>query len=130
MIENSPLFELLKFLAAQIPEMSAMLLGMLIAVAKWREYPRPSLLAFLGFGLLLFVSIGGMFLVIWAPRAAADAIDHQFFVLIVWTVRSLLLAGAYLLLIFAIYTARRPVPVPPRAVTPPGQVREAIVPGP
>ena len=104
-------FELFKILAEQIPEMAVSFLGMLIAVAKWRQYPRPALLAFLGFGLLLVGSIGSVVVEIWVLRYFN--FNEEIFFLIAWTGRSVLFAVAYVLLICAIFAARKPrAPLP------------------
>src|SRR5205809_759496 len=105
------LYELFKFLAAQIPEMATMFLGILIALVKWRQYPRPALFAFLGFGILLFVSIVSMVLVIWVPRYFN--LNAEIFVVIIWGCRSVLLALAYVLLLCAIFSGRKPVVLVP-----------------
>jgi len=112
-------YEILKTLAAQIPEMAAAFLGIVFSLAKWRKYPRPALLSFLGFGLLLVVNIIFEVVQILVLRGvlfdlSLIAGNGELFFLSVWAVRSFLVAGAYLLLIFAIDAARRPqAPLPP-----------------
>jgi len=44
---DSEYYMVLKLLAMQIPEMAAMLLGMVFALAYWGRYPRPAFLSFL-----------------------------------------------------------------------------------
>jgi hypothetical protein len=110
---DSEFYVLLKFLAMQIPEMAAMLLGMVLALGNWGRYPRPAFLSFLGFGLLLAVTILFWVVLILLPRHLGLFAGNQVLDIGVTIVRSLLCAGAYLLLIFAIYAARKPrVPFP------------------
>lgn len=105
--------DLFRFLAAQIPEMAAMFLGMLLSLANAKRYPRPALLGFLGFALLLVVSIGSMIVVIYVPRHLPN-LDSELFIVVAWGGRSVLFAVAYVLLISAIYAARKPrLPMPP-----------------
>jgi hypothetical protein len=109
---DSEYYMVLKLLAMQIPEMAAMLLGMVFALANWGRYPRPAFLSFLGFGLLLAVTIVFWVVVILLARDFGF-FQNQFLQIGVAIVRSLLCAGAYLLLIFAIYAARKPrAPLP------------------
>ena len=111
---NSVYYDLIKLLAAQIPEMAALLLGMICALARWGSYPRPALLSFLGFGLLMVASVLPISFMILGPRSILFefplflAGDPMLYQTGVWAVRSFLCAGAYLLLIFAIYAARNP----------------------
>lgn len=104
--------ELFRFLGAQIPEMVALFLGMLLAVAKWRRYPRPSLLAFLGFGTLLVASIGGISILLFGPTLLPNA-NQDVLLVVVWGLRSVLYATGFGLLLGAIYVARQPRRQPP-----------------
>jgi hypothetical protein len=105
------LLEFFKFLAAQIPEMAIMFLGAIVCAAYWPRYPRPALLGFLGFGLMLLVSIASIAAVIFLPPHLNH---HETWVLAIWTIRSFLFAIAYLLILAAIFRARRmPPPIPP-----------------
>jgi hypothetical protein len=111
---DSEYYVFFKFLAMQIPEMTAMLFGIVFALANWGRYPRSAFLSFLGFVLLLTVTILFWVVLILLPRDLGLFAGNQFLDIGVMIVRSLLCGGAYLLLIFAIYAARRPrPPMPP-----------------
>jgi hypothetical protein len=116
---DSAYYEALKILAGGIPEMAAMFLGMVVALAQWRRYPRPALLSFLAFGIMLVVTILMAFVTTLIPMGipiefAFFAGNEDLFFTVAGTVQSFLFAGTYLLLIFAIYAARKPrPPMPP-----------------
>lgn len=111
-MDNDMLFQLFRFLGAQIPEMVVLFLGMVLAVAKWRQHPRPSLLAFLGFGTLLVVSIGGISALIFVPVFFPNG-NHAHLMVGVWVGRSVLYATGFALLLGAIYVACHPRRLPP-----------------
>src|SRR2546430_17405889 len=48
-------FNIVSMLAVRIPEMTILLLGIMLSLAYWRRHPRPALLSFLGFALLLLL---------------------------------------------------------------------------
>ncbi len=112
MADDDVLFELFKYLAAQIPELTALFAGILICVAQWRKQPRRALLAFLGFGLLLLASVVPISILIVVPRLFGDFARAEFSV-IVWGCRALLCAIAYALLIAALFSGRKPLPPKP-----------------
>jgi len=105
----------LSWLAAQIPEMATLFLGMVLSLAQWRKLPRPALLSFLGFGLLLVVTILFHLVMFFLPIEQVLFVkQNDLFVTCALAVKSFLFAGAYMLLIFAIYAARKPrAPLPP-----------------
>src|SRR5438552_18136747 len=101
---NDDFLELVRMLAVRIPEMTILLLGIMLSLAYWRRHPRPALLSFLGFALLLLQILVSepiiFFMQIYNPP-----MDEMFF-LIVEAVRSFLAAGSYLLLLFACSVVR------------------------
>jgi hypothetical protein len=104
-----------RFMAVHIPEMVISFLGIVLSVANWRKHPRPALLSFLGFALMLGSTIAMSGFIFWYFLA-----DPKWDGEIAWLgsfgIRSLLNAGGYPLLIFAIYASRKPkAPVPPMA---------------
>ena len=110
--EEEVFFQVIKWLAVQIPTMAILLLGVVLAVANWSKYPRAALLSFLGFATSLGLIIAfGVFFFFWS--GLQFLFDSQILVLTVLGLRSFLAAGAYLLLIFAIYVERKPrAPMP------------------
>jgi hypothetical protein len=111
---NSDLLEMVKMLAVQIPEMVILLLGMIVALMNWSRYPRPALMSFFACGILLLLTVGTEAVDYLVPRHLNLGLDNDLFFLVVGGVRSFLAAGAFLLLIFAVYAGRRPrPPLPP-----------------
>jgi hypothetical protein len=59
--------------AAQVPYYVVWLVGIILCAARWQRHPTVSLLALLGFGLLLVQSLVGTFLFYWVVRQQSDA---------------------------------------------------------
>jgi hypothetical protein len=111
---DGELLEMVKMLAVQIPEMVILLLGMIVAIMNWSRYPRPALMSFFGCGILLLLTVATEAVYFLVPRHWGPGFDGELFFLAVGGARSLLAAGALLLLIFAVYAGRRPrPPLPP-----------------
>ena len=112
-------WEVAKLMATNIPEMAISFLGMVIAFASWSKLPRPALLSFLGFALVLGANIAFWAFFLWYYGIAETRLpwDGEMLSLGSQAARSLLTAGGYLLLIWAIYASRKPIaPVPPMAL--------------
>ena len=110
-LPNDDFLEIVKILAVRIPEMAILLLGIMLSLAYWRKYPGPALLSFLGFSMLLLQILTWEIILFLMQEYNPPLGDVFFF--IAEGVRSLITAGAYLLLIFAIHAGRRPVPPMP-----------------
>jgi hypothetical protein len=102
--------------AVHTAEMAVPFLGIILSLANWRKYPRPALLSFLGFALVLGTNIalvGFFVLYVYVIADIQPGWDGEITFLASHGVRSLLTGGGYLLLIFAIYAGRKPkAPVP------------------
>ena len=112
MSDTTGLMEILRSLASHVPAVLVCGAGVIVALFKWRQAPAASLLCLLGSGLLLFLGIAMP--IVWAllPRMVGS---HDFsFTRIVYSSLSILwgvlAAGAYALLILAVYTGRGNAP--------------------
>ena len=116
MNEHDDLFDFVTMLAFRTPEMIVLFLGMVVSVANWSKYPRPALLSFLGFGLLLVLVVASeIFFYFFLEKVFDIGLDFMFIENIAAGVRSIISAAAFGLLIFAIYAGRRsPAPGPTR----------------
>src|SRR5205814_4971820 len=106
-------WQLAKMMAAHSPEMVISFLGIVLSFASWNKYPRPALLSFLGFALVLGSNFAMGGILLWYLITNPG---WNIFWFVTFGVRSCLNAGGYLLLICAIYASRKPkAPVPPMA---------------
>lgn len=108
MSDMSGLMEILRSLASHVPAVLVCGAGVIIAIFKWRQAPSASLLCLLGSGLLLFLGIVMPIVYALIPRMMGS---HDYSVTrvvysslnVLW---GLLAAGAYALLILAVYAGR------------------------
>jgi hypothetical protein len=109
---DNDVFEVARMLAVRIPEMVFLLLGIMLSLRYWHRYPRPALLAFLGFALLLLQVLVGETMMFFM-EGHSPLLDEIWF-LTAEVVRSFLAGVGYLLLSFAPYAGRKqPPPLPP-----------------
>jgi hypothetical protein len=106
-------FDLCRILAPRIPEMATMLLGILLSMRYWKEYPRPAFLSFMGFCLQLATDL--LFSVFYwlNPYETFDfppTSDPYLIVAAFEAVRSSLSAIGLGLILAAIYSGRKPTP--------------------
>lgn len=103
--EDSLLVELLKQMTYYLPQFVAYLLGIVVAFAKWRRYPRPALLVVLGCGLLMLNDIG-QFALVYCIFSQTTNIS-AWLMTVIRVVHSAVLAGGIMLLVTAAFVARR-----------------------
>lgn len=97
---------------AQLPVFLALLAGIILALVRWRKHPRISLLALLGFGTLLLLSLVFTGLAAWLPgwliqRGLAAARLGRY-IAVLNGLRSLLAAVGWVFLIAAVFSGRGP----------------------
>ena len=102
----------LAVLAGGTPVYLALLTGIVLAIVKWREHPLASMLALIGLGLMLLLSIGGTLINVWLPisleRAGKSMPEISATISIVGIARSFIAAVCWGLIVAAIFIGRRP----------------------
>lgn len=106
------MMESVRMILLQVPEILALFIGILVAIIQWRRHTRASFLLLLAFALLLILVIVVEFFYYWSPEHLfADAgpiLGNQFTIYdMIMFGRSVVVAAAYILLIFAVYVGRR-----------------------
>jgi hypothetical protein len=110
MMEGRPdwdMSELLLGYLQQLPFLLVYLAGMILALVHWQRYPKVALLTFLGTALLFFQAVAGTFLehvllreIFVGAGNHAQVMTMQF---ILRVVRSFVIAGAWVMILFAIF---------------------------
>lgn len=99
--------ELFRFLAEQLPEMVAMLIGIVVCLAQSGRYPRPALFGVLGFGLMLIASASGAVIIAFGPDLLPEMFgNHDIGDSILFGVRSAVMAAGCLLVLWGLFSAR------------------------
>ena len=99
--------QLASLMAVHLPEMAISFLGIVLSFANWRKYPRPALLSFLGFSLVLGSIVAMFGFLVWF-LITKPGWNGEFVWLGAFGLRSFLSGIGYVLVIFAIYVGRKP----------------------
>ena len=96
-------------LLGRLPIILLALVGIVLAVARWKRHSRVSLLTVLGLGLFLFQSLAFMFLYTFLPRLvdrgwAYASINHLY--TLAQVCQDFLFAGVIILLVVAAFSQR------------------------
>jgi hypothetical protein len=105
-------------LATRAPSLLVYFVGIAVAIALWRRYPKPCLLVFLAMCLALFAVFSSTFLFMYLPRAMDNlGGGHQevgIYFSAINIVSSLIHAAAVALLLSAVFVGRSQPPPRPR----------------
>ncbi len=98
-------------LVTQSPFFLAMLVGSILAIARWRRHPGVSAALLLAVAILTISTLGGTFLTVWLPhfmRERGDGSPQHFSVIFgaISLVRSGIGGIAWGLLLFAVFSGR------------------------
>jgi hypothetical protein len=101
----------------QVPQFLVWLIGILLALRNLRRYPRPAVLTLIGAGLALVVALVSIPLTAYLPiwlhaRASVDFATVNSLAMLLRVVFLILNALAWLLILLAVFTARRQPPEP------------------
>lgn len=106
-------FGILSNLATQLPVLAVMIGGIIFAVLNWQKHPRVSRLTVIALGVLLALNVVGTFLSFWLPITVyRDTNSSQALGLtlaITSFVQALIAAGAWVLLLMAVFRGRSEV---------------------
>jgi hypothetical protein len=100
-------------LAYQLPVLIVLLVGLVIAIARWRKSPRTSLLTLLAIFIVLFVTVLGVFTNSTLSFLLYQTLEMDFstarIVFIVLSIAlNLLTACGWVLLLMAIFSKKKP----------------------
>ena len=86
------------------------LAGLIVAIVKWRHYPRPAMLTALAMALLLLASVGGVVTQMYVARTTnVNATVPALMLISLLT--TVIRTGAFALLLVAVFASReRPAP--------------------
>ncbi|MCM3872179.1 MAG: hypothetical protein ND895_15965 [Pyrinomonadaceae bacterium] len=103
--------ELVYLLARRLPIILLALVGIVLAIARWKRHPRVSLLTAIGMGVFLSQSLFFMFVYYFLPRLrdsgwTYDSIGRLYAVAQVC--QDFLFAGVIILLVVAAFSQRHP----------------------
>jgi hypothetical protein len=97
--------------AAHVPLYLAWLVAIVIAIIRWPQHPRVSLIAILAIVTLWVVTAGGMFVAVWLPwsmrRSGATFGEVGRVMMGITILSSLLQAGCWVAIAFAMFGWRR-----------------------
>ncbi len=108
---NIAVFNLLAF-AAQAPLYIVWLIGIVLALVRWRHHPRASLLMVIALALAVADQIGGILVNLFLPSLVGQLLpigSMGMFLTAVSGLRSLLSAVVFGLLLAAVFVERAPV---------------------
>lgn len=96
----------------QCPVLLVWLVGVVLAIVHWRHHPRVSLLTVIGLAVLTVMTVVSVFLGTWLPRwlfeSGRMSVNELGNVMaVVRVVESLISAGAFGLILAAIFSGRR-----------------------
>jgi hypothetical protein len=109
--------EAFRIFIQQAPILVVSLAAVIMAVVKWRQAPTPSLLCFLGFGLILLLSLVSPVVYTWLPRLMRDRPGLGGVYTAIGILHAFLLAIAFAVILLAIFADRNR----PTAAAPPPQ---------
>jgi hypothetical protein len=98
----------------QVPVYLVWLVGMLLALTRWRRHPIPSLLALIAFTLFLMSAISGTLLSNWAILGDHPNLERGWLLSAISLVRTGISTVAWILLLLALFGWR--TPPPPRRI--------------
>jgi hypothetical protein len=100
----------------QVPLYLVWLVGMLLALTRWRRHPTPSLLALIAFALFLMSAISGTLLFHWALTVDRPHLERELLFSAISLGRLIISAVAWVLVLLALFGWRTlPPPRMPRS---------------
>ncbi|HEX8227863.1 MAG TPA: hypothetical protein VF826_00970 [Chloroflexia bacterium] len=106
-------FGILASLATQLPALAVMIGGIIFAVLNWEKHPRVSRLTAIALGLLIALNVVGTILAFWLPlavyRGSNSSTTLGLTFAIIGVVESFIAAGAWVLLLMAVFKGRSEV---------------------
>lgn len=100
-------------LATQLPVLAVMIGGIIFAVSNWQKHPRVSRLTAIALGVLVALNVVGTILAFWLPitvyRESNSGAALGLTLAIIGFVESLVAAGAWVLLLIAVFKGRSEV---------------------
>ena len=98
-------------LATQLPILIAFIVGIIISIVTWKRNPKPSMLALIGFIILVGLTIIGSvsnFLSYFLSNSSGIRVSQiGWITTTVFTILTIIRSGAYALLIAAIFSKRK-----------------------
>lgn len=106
---KSDLFQLAREVALQFPSLLALLVCLVIALARWKRHPRTSLIASLAFVLLMLHGLFFSAIYIWIPHWLGEgtAESHRTFYNMFGLFANALFAIAVAILLVAVFIDRK-----------------------
>ena len=106
-------FGILGSLATQLPVLAVMIGGIIFAVLNWQKHPRVSRLTVTALGVLVALNVIGTILAFWLPitvyRGTNSSAALGLTLAVIGFVESLVAAGAWTLLLMAVFKGRSEV---------------------